>query len=540
MREGINATSQASAFDWLHAPDELRVPRERCESGPLAQSLCAAREALKLREQSPGAFRLVPHLLTSCNHAVLKKVDDISDGLPSISNHSTSFRNFRRHYCRQRQAAHWPACPPHPPPPKGHAPLAFNEVSFAIVTTTRLLYSRAAVIAHSLRRQGARIEVFSDTAAEPGVRALPISGGIERLVKDSRFGWRMKGVGFIAQRHMELIHTLEKDVQRQAAMDSPSPANRTRWWVICDDDTFVFAGRLWHMLSHMDDRQALLVGGETAPARSHLCANGLCNLKEFIQRFGHVPVIKGFSGGPSYALSAEAIKRMGRAIREGRCLDHPQGDLATAACAHQAGVALARLPGGWLINNGHNLNNFFPTSRDGVVGRASATEFARKNMFENAIGWRGQLIGVHKLNSRMALCWSTHGECSPKCDCICPCGKVREKPTHPNGTKVTPPVGTGNRGTVARSAHLCEELAGSTCDFECPALNDTSVTSQMLRGEGEFALPAPSAAPLPLAYHEQREQTPTCIDATHDRATKVHARGNRATKASTLSKHTRR
>ena len=108
-------------------------------------------------------------------------------------------------------------------------------------------------------------------------------------------------------------------------------------------------------------------------------------------------------------------------------------------------------------------------------------------MFENAIGWRGQLIGVHKLNSRMALCWTTHGECSPKCDCICPCGKMREKPTHQNGTKVTPPVGTGNRGTGVRSAHFARNWPARHVTFECPALNDTSVTSQMLRGEGEFA-----------------------------------------------------
>ena len=175
MREGINATSQASAFDWLHAPDELRVPRERCESGRWLSPLRGTRSSQAPRAISWG----------------ISSGTAFADELQPCSAQESG-RYFGRppehlqpfHVLQKLSQALLPATssgalacvPATSATAEGPCSTHLQRVSFAIVTTTRLLYSRAAVIAHSLRRQGARIEVFSDTAAEPGVRALPISG----------------------------------------------------------------------------------------------------------------------------------------------------------------------------------------------------------------------------------------------------------------------------------------------------------------------------------------------------------------------------
>ena len=44
---------------------------------------------------------------------------------------------------------------------------------------------------------------------------------------------RASGLSFIAQKHLELLYTLAGD----SAAERPK---RTRWWVILDDDSFVF------------------------------------------------------------------------------------------------------------------------------------------------------------------------------------------------------------------------------------------------------------------------------------------------------------
>ena len=57
----------------------------------------------------------------------------------------------------------------------------------------------------------------------------------------------------------------------------------------------MFAGRLMQYLSLLDDRQAVVAGG--AQSRSHLCGNGLCDLKAYKAAHGVVPGIFGFAGG---------------------------------------------------------------------------------------------------------------------------------------------------------------------------------------------------------------------------------------------------
>lgn len=105
-----------------------------------------------------------------------------------------------------------------------------------------------------------------------------------------------------------------------------------------------------------------------------------------------------WSAGPSYALNAAAMRRVVYGLRHGLCLDAPYTDTAVGACAKATGVRLALLPGGHVVNN----KNF-------------ATLDSER--------FDGQLVTYHRLSARRRLCWARYGECDPRCDCPCECGK---------------------------------------------------------------------------------------------------------------------
>ena len=143
------------------------------------------------------------------------------------------------------------------------------------------------------------------------------------------------GIHFIAQKHLELLVTLR----------TFEPA--ARWWAVIDDDSFLFVDRLAHALSFYDDREPLFLGGGQSQAT--LCDGGFCNGTAFNARHGHSSRMWTHAGGPGYALSDAALRRMGEAIDEGRCLDARFGDLATGACAIIANVSHQLLPGSFIV-----------------------------------------------------------------------------------------------------------------------------------------------------------------------------------------------
>lgn len=229
------------------------------------------------------------------------------------------------------------------------------------MTTSRLLATKGSVAAQTLREQNASFGILSDrdgaAVGASGIRPLPVSGALERIIKgETKRTALLSGVNFIAQKQLEMLHVLAELSAEQRRAEArerePSPP-RTRWWVICDDDSYVIVRRLVRILDLLDDREPILAGG--ARARAHLCGEGLCLFKNFTSTHGYPPVVHGFGGGPSYAISARGLRLMGKAIRNGHCLDAPQTDLATAACAQVAGVSKMLLPGGWMVND-HSLH----------------------------------------------------------------------------------------------------------------------------------------------------------------------------------------
>ena len=57
-------------------------------------------------------------------------------------------------------------------------------------------------------------------------------------------------------------------------------------------------------------------------------------------------------------------------------------------------------------------------------GRARSDHILKHEVIERA-SFTGQLLSVHKLPDRVALCWAEHGECDPRCDCACKCAAVQ-------------------------------------------------------------------------------------------------------------------
>lgn len=435
---GRNASSDASSFDFF------LFPRATDSAEPLQSQLVI----LNKLQQKLGAYRLSPHLLTSCNHSLFHAHSaDVPPALLPLHEArklgNPVFKGLQQ-YCETRAQHRWPRCPERP-----RKRLAMEQVLFVVLTTARLVHPRVSVLARVLRKQNATFAIFSDDAA-PGVRALPVSGHLERLVHNRT---NKRHATFIAQKHLELLHTL--------ASDASVGSRKTRWWVILDDDSFVFVNRYVQTLGLLDDTQPLLVGG--ALARSHLCADGLCDYREFTRRQGFPPVVHAFAGGVTYALSAAALHRMGESLRRNACLDATLGDLATAACARLSGVRMMRLPGGWMVNDGSIVGRLAKQEKD-RQGRVRSTTTLKHEVIESA-AFTGQLISVHKLPDRQALCWVDHGECSPRCDCACPC--------------------------TNRFHHVaCIEPSNSTCAYDCPhdVWDETLWPARQPGSEGPSAL----------------------------------------------------
>ena len=477
-----------SASDLLHL---LQRDGARAFSSPrlqaVAQQVIQEVGIIANLTAAPGTFQLAPHLVTKCDHTVIKDPPpNVEDAIPSLL-HSPRFHDLRQ-YCKTRHHQRWPTCPPRTVPG-----LTIDQLYIAVLTTSRLVASRGGVNAHVLRRQGARYGFYSD-APHHGVRELPVTGRLERFVHNRNL--KHSSVRFIAQKHLELLHTLADESRQQHSSPSSSSSRQIRWWIVSDDDSFIFTGRLLDILRHLPDKEALFLGG--ARARAHLCADGLCNYKDYVKHHGRPPVMHAFAGGVGYVFSDAGLRRIGKAITDGHCLDAPYGDIATAACAQIANVTMLTLPGGWMVNDA----SIITTLRRQELAKNRSTSARGSAALWHQITTRphfsGQLISTHKLTDRQALCWAEYGECSPRCDCICSCAEALAGAA-PHRVK-------GNRSMIgmAMPKPFCREQPHSSCNFLCPTL--AQLTAAFTSGDTS----AVSASGGALTVERQLRETPVC------------------------------
>lgn len=221
-----------------------------------------------------------------------------------------------------------------------------------------------------------------------------------------------------------------------------------RWYVICDDDSFVFVDRLRRLLSSLPEDEPLLVGGGSA--RAHLCGDQLCNMSQFEVEHGHRPAISHHAGGPAYALNGAGMQLMAAGLNAHLCFDAPFSDTAVGACARAMGIRLARLPGGFVVNNYR----------------------IRATIDDVTLAWRGQLVAYHRLQERQALCWARYGECDPQCSCPCRCGESE-------CTTVTPltPVQRAQMGKLSK-AEQQELHRRQRILWQCERLNNFDCTAE--------------------------------------------------------------
>ena len=267
-------------------------------------------------QQPPEAnFRYQPPVAMRCHDSISK---DVWGPLGSVAvpEYASKLHYFQGvdAYCRHSRFASWPTCPP------AAAPLSKEDVFFGVLTTRWLLASRARVASRTLALQGARHRIFAEFQMADNstgyVSALPESAKLETPGSRSPY---------IAQKVLEMLVVMYRSEARRGA----------RWWVVCDDDSFVFVERLVRVLSMLNASEPLLVGG--GRARAPLCGNGLCHHKNWTEQHGHPPSVKHHAGGPAYVLSDAAMRRVVHGLRHQLCFDAPYGDTAVVRALGQWG-----------------------------------------------------------------------------------------------------------------------------------------------------------------------------------------------------------
>jgi len=342
-------------------------------------------------QKPDAAFRFAPYLADACNHSLFHITDPLSVSPIRKSLTQPGF-NGLQDYCRRHASASWPVCP------LDWTHLKREDVLFAVVTTHKLQH-RSQLATRSLQLQGARLRIFSNVDG-PLTTALPETA----LIENRNASHPHKDIQFIAQKHLEMLSILDRF----------GPA---KWYVIADDDTFLFVDRWLSALGTHPADQSLFVGG--GHAQGHLCGSIFCNYSHYTAAYGVRPIVFAHAGGPGYALSAPALRRMQVAIRQQLCLDATFGDLATATCARIAGVELARLVGHHEVMDG---------SQVGSISRQVKRHVEQVEYIYNFSRIVGRITSFHRLGTtpratgdRRLLCWVMLGECDPRCRCECPC-----------------------------------------------------------------------------------------------------------------------
>ena len=345
--------------------------RPHCSETTAGHDLNGSHTGTGDRERTDGTFHLAPSLTMRCYDSFPSTLwqTSMEDALPTYRRKLPKFQGVGD-YCRHGHARVWPTCP------DALSVLPKSAVFFGVLVAQKLI-ERAQTTSRMLALQGARHSLFGDVDMHDDRGQITLLPESARLEQQSKRG-RPK---FIAQKALEMLMVMHTRAKPASA----------RWWVVCDDDSFIFVDRFVSLLARLNESEPLLVGG--GQAQSALCAPGICNYTLFKQQHGRSPLISAHAGGPTYALNEAAMRRVINGLRQGWCIDAPYSDAAVGACARIMGVRLARLPGGFVVAPGDSF--------------------------------QGQIVGYHKLSPRQRLCWARYGECDPRCDCPCNCGQMR-------------------------------------------------------------------------------------------------------------------
>lgn len=341
------------------------------------------------------SFHYAPHLLSHCNHTALHDFHTYRRERPWLTRPNLPLFMGTKGYCagHARNSTRWPACPPTTWPP-----LRTRELMFLVMTSEKLINSRARTLVKALELQGARYMLFSEHET-PGVIRLPEAARIGEAMKAPK----SLPLYFIAQKYLEMLASIEE------------PSEPVRWWLIADDDTFFFVERWMAMLSQYDDQEALYIGA--GASFNQMCSQGkLCNHSVFLNS-----QVITHAGGPGMALSNIALHRMQRSIAAGACLDGVFGDQAIGFCALVSNVTHGFSNAAMLINDG--LYAFMPgRGKKGPM----PTGFKKPTWPEarrNLVKINGRILSYHRLlqhdpeGPTRILCWARYGECDPRCDC---------------------------------------------------------------------------------------------------------------------------
>ena len=134
--------------------------------------------AAMLQQPPDAKFRYQPPVAMRCHDSISKEVWGPL-GSVAVPEYASKLHYFQGvdAYCRHSLFASWPPCPP------AAAPLSKEDVFFGVLTTRRLLASRARVASRTLALQGARHRIFAEFQMADNstgyVSALPESAKLE-------------------------------------------------------------------------------------------------------------------------------------------------------------------------------------------------------------------------------------------------------------------------------------------------------------------------------------------------------------------------
>ena len=94
--------------------------------------------------------------------------------------------------------------------------------------------------AETLRLQGARLHRFTN-----------VGGADSTLLPRSAADERAHGRAYIGQKQLEMIMAMRPHSLPPAPPRAGSSQVAVRWWVVCDDDSFVFVDRYISLLASL-------------------------------------------------------------------------------------------------------------------------------------------------------------------------------------------------------------------------------------------------------------------------------------------------
>ena len=211
----------------------------------------------------PDDFTYALPLGISDNHSWLgfsQKVPTVQMAFPSLQNQPRRHANLSE-YCRLGRASRWWRQIALQAPPRS---LSRDEVVFSLLTTDRssipqrgaqrgraspgasahlkkeLARAEQRPAANTLRLQGARLHRFTN-----------VGGADSTLLPRSAVDERAHGRAYMGQKQLEMIMAMRPHSLPPAPPRAGGSQVAVRWWVVCDDDSFVFVDRYTSLLASL-------------------------------------------------------------------------------------------------------------------------------------------------------------------------------------------------------------------------------------------------------------------------------------------------